>query len=179
MYGWVTAPGRFEVSGNKGRADVQFHTGQIDGVVWRPLKKFHDGRGWLCELFREDEIAAEFHPVMAYISMTDAGVARGPHEHVDQADCFCFIGPSTFRVYLWDSRKNSPTAGCRETEDVGIDRPMLLIVPAGVVHAYKNVGGEPGLVFNCPNRLYKGAGRKEPVDEIRHEEHSDSVFRLD
>jgi dTDP-4-dehydrorhamnose 3,5-epimerase len=34
-------------------------------------------------------------------------------------------------------------------------------------------------VFNCPNRLYKGPGKKEPVDEIRHEEKADTHFRLD
>ncbi len=56
---------------------------------------------------------------------------------------------------------------------------MLLIIPPGVVHAYKNVGAEPGIVFNCPNRLYKGTGRKEPVDEIRHEEDKSNRFRLD
>jgi dTDP-4-dehydrorhamnose 3,5-epimerase len=158
---------------------VQFHPGPIGGVIWRPLTKYHDGRGWLCELFRTDELPAAFHPVMAYISMTSAGVARGPHEHVDQADCFCFLGPSTFRVYLWDRRPDSPTCGARQVEDVGAEKPMLLVVPPGVVHAYKNVGGVPGLVFNCPNRLYKGTGRKEPVDEIRHEEQADSVYRLD
>jgi dTDP-4-dehydrorhamnose 3,5-epimerase len=52
-------------------------------------------------------------------------------------------------------------------------------VPPGVVYAYKNVSSEPGLVFNCPNRLYKGPGRKEPVDEIRHEEEAGSVYVLD
>jgi dTDP-4-dehydrorhamnose 3,5-epimerase len=56
---------------------------------------------------------------------------------------------------------------------------MLLVVPAGVVHAYQNVGGVPGWVFNCPNHLYQGPGRKEAVDEIRHENLPDSPFRLD
>ncbi len=158
---------------------MQFSTGPIDGVLWKPLTKYHDQRGWLCELFRHDELAAEFHPVMAYISETEPGVARGPHEHVDQADCFCFIGPSNFKVYLWDIRPKGPTVGHRQVEVVGVDRPMLLIVPAGVVHAYKNVGGVPGLVFNCPNRLYRGPGKKEPVDEIRHEDRADSMFTLD
>ncbi len=37
---------------------------------------------------------------------------------------------------------------------------MLLIVPAGVSTLYKNVGSDPGLVFNCPNRLYRGPGKK-------------------
>jgi dTDP-4-dehydrorhamnose 3,5-epimerase len=156
-----------------------FETGSIDGVIWRPLKKYHDGRGWLCELFRHDDLPAEFHPVMAYISATEPGVARGPHEHVDQADCFCFLGPSNFKVYLWDNRPTSATYRRRETEVVGVDRPMLLVIPAGVAHAYRNVGKEPGVVFNCPNRLYKGPGRKDPVDEIRHEEDHNSPFQLD
>jgi dTDP-4-dehydrorhamnose 3,5-epimerase len=158
---------------------VEYHLGKIHDVLWKPLRKYHDSRGWLCELFRHDEVPAEYHPVMAYLSVTEIGVARGPHEHVDQSDCFCFLGPSSFKVYLWDARRTSPTYGVREVEIVGIDRPMLLIVPPGVIHAYKNVGGEPGLVFNCPNRLYKGPGRKEPVDEIRHEDQAHSPFVLD
>jgi dTDP-4-dehydrorhamnose 3,5-epimerase len=158
---------------------MDYHPGTIDDVIWKPLRRFHDGRGWLCELFRHDELPAEFHPVMAYISQTEIGVARGPHEHTEQSDCFCFLGPSNFKVYLWDARQASPTYGVRQAEVVGADRPMLLIVPPGVVHAYKNVGSEPGLVFNCPNRLYKGPGRKEPVDEIRHEDQADSPFALD
>jgi dTDP-4-dehydrorhamnose 3,5-epimerase len=158
---------------------MQFHPGTIEGVIWKPLSHFHDSRGWLCELFRHDEIAAEFHPVMAYISMTKAGVARGPHEHVDQADCFCFLGPSNFKVYLWDSRPKSRTYLSKQVDVVGADKPSLLIVPAGVVHAYKNVGSGDGLVFNCPNRLYRGPGKKEPVDEIRHEDKHDSPYQLD
>ena len=158
---------------------MEFHPGPIDGVVWRPLVKYHDSRGWLCELFRRDEIPAEFYPAMAYISLTGTGVARGPHEHADQADCFCFLGPSNFKLYLWDSRPKSPTYGNMQMEVVGVDKPMFVIIPAGVVHAYKNVGGEQGIVFNCPNRLYKGAGRKEAVDEIRHEEEAGSPYKLD
>jgi dTDP-4-dehydrorhamnose 3,5-epimerase len=156
-----------------------FYSGAIDGVIWKPLRKYHDDRGWLCELFRHDELPPEFHPVMVYISMTEPGVARGPHEHADQADCFCFLGPSSFKVYLWDNRPLSATYQAFQAETVGAERPMLLIIPAGVVHAYKNVGGEPGLVYNCPNRLYKGPGRKEPVDEIRHEADANSPYRVE
>jgi dTDP-4-dehydrorhamnose 3,5-epimerase len=158
---------------------MEFHPGAIDGVIWKPLRTYHDARGWLCELFRHDELPPEFHPVMGYISMTEVGVARGPHEHADQADCFCFLGPSSFKVYLWDNRPQSATYRAHQTDVVGVEKPMLLVIPAGVVHAYKNVGAEPGIVFNCPNRLYKGWGRKEAVDEIRHEDDADSRFRLD
>src|SRR6058998_3612346 len=99
---------------------MEFRPGDIDGVIWKPLKKFHDTRGWLCELFRHDDVPQEFHPVMAYISLTEVGVARGPHEHVDQADYFCFIGPSNFKVYLWDSRAKSATYQHRDVKVVGI-----------------------------------------------------------
>jgi dTDP-4-dehydrorhamnose 3,5-epimerase len=56
---------------------------------------------------------------------------------------------------------------------------MLIVIPPGVVHAYTNVSDVPGLVFNGPNRLYKGPGRKEPVDEVRHEDDPDSPFRVE
>ena len=158
---------------------MDFHQGSIDGVIWKPLRKYQDGRGWLCELFRHDELPTEFHPAMAYISMTEPGVARGPHEHTDQADFFCFLGPSNFKMYLWDNRPRSNTLLARQIEIVGADNPMALIVPPGVAHAYKNIGTESGLVFNCPNRLYKGPGRKDPVDEIRHETDKSTRFLLD
>lgn len=156
-----------------------FQTGPVEGVVWRPLQFYHDRRGWLCELFRRDELPPDLHPAMAYISMTHPGIARGPHEHADQADLFCFLGPSRFKMYVWDNRVDSATYRWREARIVGQDNPMVVIVPPGVVHAYRNVGDAPGIVFNAPNRLYKGERRTEPVDEIRHEEDPNTLFRLD
>jgi dTDP-4-dehydrorhamnose 3,5-epimerase len=156
-----------------------FHEGLIDGVVWKPLKKFEDARGWLCELFRTDEVPEIYRPLMAYISVTNPGIARGPHEHADQADYFCFLGPGNFMVYLWDNRRSSPSYRAHQREVVGEDNPKALIIPAGVVHAYRNVGPGTGVVFNCPNRLFKGEKRSEPVDEIRHEDKPDSPFVLD
>jgi dTDP-4-dehydrorhamnose 3,5-epimerase len=158
---------------------MKFVEGSIQGIIWKPLKFFTDHRGWLSELFRHDELPAEFHPVMAYISMTEPGITRGPHEHVDQADYFCFIGPSNFRIYLWDNRRDSPTYMYKETRVVGIDNPMGVVVPVGIVHAYQNVGNIQGWVLNCANRLYKGVGRKEEVDEIRHESDPNSPFRIE
>jgi dTDP-4-dehydrorhamnose 3,5-epimerase len=152
---------------------------EIEGVVIRELKRFSDERGWLVELFRHDQLEPEFFPVMSYVSMTQPGVARGPHEHVDQADCFCFIGPSIFRLYLWDNRLNSRTYNMKASFDLGEQNPAMVIVPKGVAHAYKNIGDVEGWVYNAPNRLYKGEGYKEPVDEIRHEDDPNSPFKLD
>ena len=157
----------------------RFKEGQIKGVVVRELKKFFDKRGWLTELFRKDELDEEFLPAMSYISSTNPGVTRGPHEHWDQADLFCFIGPSNFKLRVWDNRKDSETFGSMMTMTVGQDNPAAVLVPAGVVHGYRNVGDIDGIVINCPNRLYAGAGRKEEVDEIRHENDGESTFSMD
>lgn len=156
-----------------------FKSGDIEGVVVRKLVQFNDGRGWLMELFRHDELKSEYHPVMTYISVTKPGVARGPHEHIDQADYFCFAGPSDFKLYLWDNRPQSPTYMNKMTVVVGVTNPTAVIVPHNVVHAYKNVGDADGLVVNCPNRLFKGEGKKEPVDEVRYETDSNSPYVLD
>lgn len=158
---------------------MSFTDAEIVDVVVYPLKKYNDERGWLAELFRRDEIAEEFYPAMSYISFTTPGVQRGPHEHVDQADLFCFIGPSTFKLKMWDNRPESSTFRSMMTLFVGAEDPKAVIVPKGVVHGYKNVGEIDGMVINCPNRLYMGEGKREPVDEIRHEDEPDTIFRMD
>jgi dTDP-4-dehydrorhamnose 3,5-epimerase len=119
----------------------EFQVGEIKDVGVRELHKFDDRRGWLTELFRHDDLAAEFFPAMAYISSTRRGVARGPHEHVDQADFFCFLRTFEFQT--------------------------------------SHVGQPAGIVINCPNRLYMGEHRREPIDEIRHEGDPETIFRMD
>lgn len=156
-----------------------FQSGEIKDVVVRDLRKFKDDRGWLVELFRHDELTSEFFPAMSYISSTNPGVTRGPHEHVDQADLFCFLGPSNFKFRMWDNRSDSETFRNMMTMIVGADDPKVVVVPKGVVHAYQNVGGTDGIVINCPNRLYMGEGHRDPVDEIRHEDDPKTIFRMD
>ncbi len=158
---------------------TKFTKGAVDGVAITRIRKFVDDRGWLSEIFRHDELDAEFHPAMAYISVTEPGVTRGPHEHVDQADFFCFIGPSNFKIRVWDNRPDSPTYNAVTTVFGGADNPLTVLIPKGVVHAYRNVGSVPGVVINCPNRLFMGEGRREEIDEIRHEDDEDSVFGMD
>lgn len=113
---------------------------------------------------------------MSYISMTKPGVARGPHEHIEQSDYFCFLG--NFRLYLWDNRKGSPTFGEKKIVQTG-GSPFIAIVPPGVVHAYKNAGASDAMVINLPDMLFKGKGKAFPVDEVRHEDDPESPFRLD
>lgn len=155
------------------------HKSGIEGVKIRELPTHTDERGWLIELFRRDQLEDEHRPVMAYISMTKPGITRGPHEHKEQTDIICFAGPSCFKLHMWDNRPDSATYGSQFSLEAGEHKRLAVIIPAGVVHAYKNIGDREGLVINAPNRLYAGPGKNGPVDEIRYENDPDSKFKPD
>jgi len=148
----------------------------INDVIIKKIPKFEDNRGWLAEIFRRDEL--NFDMAMAYVSLTQPGIIRGPHEHVAQSDCFVFLGPGSFRLYLWDRREASSTNGESLDIEVGVDNPTLVIVPPGVVHGYKCISDIPALSINMPDKLYKGEGKKEEIDEIRWETKADSPYQI-
>ncbi len=150
---------------------------EIDGVIIRKLERYSDERGWLAEIFRSDDL--DFVPAMAYLSLTEPGVIRGPHEHAFQSDCFVFAGPGQFRLYLWDRRESSPTQGQSLVLEAGADKPTLVIVPPGVVHGYKCISQIPALSINLPDKLYRGQGKQEEVDEIRWENRADSPYQIE
>jgi len=148
----------------------------IEGVIIKELKKFSDERGWLTEIYRRDEIDSA--PAMSYVSLTLPGVARGPHEHVYQSDYFIFIGPGSFKLYLWDRRDGSATKGAKMEIEVGEDNPCAVLVPPGVVHGYKCISQVPALSINLPDKLYKGVAKQSEIDEIRWEEDEHSPYQI-
>ncbi len=115
---------------------------------------------------------------MSYVSVTLPGKTRGPHEHIQQSDLFVFMGPGTFKLYLWDNRKNSPTYQEKMELEGGEDNPLAVIVPPGVVHGYKCISDNPAWCINLPDKLYKGNNKNEEIDEIRWEDKPDSPFKI-
>lgn len=148
----------------------------IEGVIIKELKKYTDERGWLTEIYRRDEV--DLSPAMSYVSLTQPGVARGPHEHVYQSDFFIFIGPGSFRLYLWDRRPESKTFGQSLEIEVGENHPASVLVPPGVVHGYKCISELAALSINLPDKLYKGVLKADEIDEIRWEEDKDSPYKI-
>jgi len=148
----------------------------IENVVIKILKRLSDQRGYLVEIFRGDEDL--LIPVMAYVSHTNFGFKRGPHEHREQTDFFIFLGPGDFELYLWDNNPCSRTYGNAEKIVVGETNPASVIVPPRVVHGYKSISKPGSFCINLPDRLYRGKNRKEEVDEVRHEDDPNSPFRI-
>ena len=147
----------------------------IAGVLVTQLEVHSDDRGHLVQLFRRDELSQAALPEMAYLSVTEGGVVRGPHEHEKQTDIFIFC-KSWFDLFLWDNREDSPTYEERQRVTSTLAGYTRVIIPPGVVHAYRATGR--GTVINCPDQLFAGWRQTDPVDEIRHEEDPNSPFQL-
>jgi dTDP-4-dehydrorhamnose 3,5-epimerase len=73
--------------------------GEIEGIIIKEFRQFDDNRGWLAELFRSDD-PGEYRPEMGYVSLTYPGIVRGPHEHMEQTDYFCFLVFIFLRRYV-------------------------------------------------------------------------------
>jgi len=161
----------------------------INDVIVERVDKHVDERGFLIETFRiDDEFFNSIYRLkdgtytgcpMSYISATKANTVRGPHEHKEQTDVFCFIGSSKFEVRLWDNRPDSSTYKTEMRFFAEESFPLIVIIPPGVVHGYKNVGSNLGYVVNMPDKLYAGWDKKEKVDEIRWESDENSPFKMD
>jgi dTDP-4-dehydrorhamnose 3,5-epimerase len=148
----------------------------IKGLIIKRIKKNKDTRGWLAEIYRADEISYKI--AMSYISVTKPGVVRGPHEHKFQSDCFIFVGPGNFKLFLWDRRDKSQTEGKKTIIKAGNDNPILVVVPPGVVHGYKNISKIDGWCINFPDKLYRGHKKRNAVDEIRWEQDKNYPYKI-
>ncbi|MCX6792600.1 MAG: dTDP-4-dehydrorhamnose 3,5-epimerase family protein [Candidatus Falkowbacteria bacterium] len=145
-------------------------------LIIKKIAKYDDDRGWLAEIFRNDE--TDYVPAMAYVSVTKPGVVRGPHEHHDQSDCFVFVGPGNFELHLWDRREDSPKMGEHQVLIVGEENPTMVIVPPGVVHGYKCVSAAAAYSINLPDKLYRGKNKADEIDEIRWEQDPNSPYKI-
>jgi dTDP-4-dehydrorhamnose 3,5-epimerase len=165
------------VIGDKMIVIIKFkHIFMINDVIIKNLNKYEDQRGWLTEIYRQDEL--KYQPAMGYISATKPGVARGPHEHKFQSDCFVFVGPGSFDLYLWDRREDSSTKGEHVKITVGENNPTMVIVPPGVVHGYKCVSTVDAYSLNLPDKLYKGENKSDEIDEVRWEVDPMSPYKI-
>jgi dTDP-4-dehydrorhamnose 3,5-epimerase len=149
---------------------------EIKGVIIKELKQFEDERGWLTEVYRNDE--QDIDVAMSYVSHTNFNQVRGPHEHKYQTDFFVFSAYGDFELYLWDNRADSETYRNEIKLVVGQSKKVSVIVPPGVVHGYKSISKEGSMSINFPDKLYAGKDKKEEVDEIRHENQKDSKFKI-
>jgi dTDP-4-dehydrorhamnose 3,5-epimerase len=135
----------------------------IEGVRADPFPIHPDDRGYFLEVQRlggglTRNFPLESTQVSAAVSYPDT--IKAFHFHLRQTDCWV---PSSgmFQVALADLRTASPTFGRRNTFYVGRLRPWRILIPPGVAHGYKIIGGQEAMLVYLTDRFY------DPRDEGR------------
>jgi dTDP-4-dehydrorhamnose 3,5-epimerase len=124
----------------------------IDGVKTKKLMVIPDDRGRLAEMLRSDDnLFLKFG--QCYMTTTYPGVVKAWHYHKIQTDNFVVVS-GMFRVALYDTREESPTRSEINDFFIGDHNPMLLQIPPGVYHGWKNIGEHEGIVVNISTELY-------------------------
>jgi len=133
----------------------------IQGVQVKQLKWIPDERGKLMEMLRcDDTMFEKFGQV--YITTCYPGVVKAWHYHQNQADNMVVV-KGMAKVALYDQREGSPTKGIINEFFICEDNPMLIHIPAMVLHGFKAYGFEPAYVVNTVTQPYN---RQQP-DEFR------------
>jgi dTDP-4-dehydrorhamnose 3,5-epimerase len=141
----------------------------IDGVVVKTLKPIADERGFLMEILRSDDpLYQKFG--QTYLTVVYPGVVKGWHYHKVQVDHFCAI-KGMAKVVLYDNRDGSSTKGEVNEFFMGERNPILLRIPAGVLHGMKGIGTEPAYIVNTPTEPYNHG----KPDEFRVHPHENDI----
>jgi dTDP-4-dehydrorhamnose 3,5-epimerase len=109
---------------------------QIEGVHVVRFQKFGDSRGYFYESFRRSWIPGVRDMIQGNTSFSRAGVLRGMHYHLKQADLWS-VPVGRVRAALYDFRPASPTRGVAHALDMGgPDANVGLYIPKGVAHGF-------------------------------------------
>jgi dTDP-4-dehydrorhamnose 3,5-epimerase len=136
----------------------------IEGVVLKDLNVLLDGRGDVIELWSRPWVEKEGFeiPNHCYQSSTDYGVTKCWHLHAIHTDQFT-VTRGKIQVVLVDIREGSPTFGHVNSIFMGVEKPRLLKIPAGIMHGWKCLSQPEVLVVNFQTHTYDAA------DELKFE----------
>jgi dTDP-4-dehydrorhamnose 3,5-epimerase len=135
----------------------------IAGVRVEPVALWPDDRGYFLEIQRMGMgMAAGFPAATTQISAASnyPGTIKAFHFHFHQTDLWT-PAKGLLQVALVDLREDSATFGARNTMYVGALRPWQILIPPGVGHGYKVIGGEDSMLVYLTDRFY------DPGDEGR------------
>jgi len=138
----------------------------IDGVKLKNLRVIPDERGRLMEILRcDDDLFEKFGQV--YMTTSYPGVIKAWHYHEKQDENMVVV-KGMMKVALYDGRKGSSTYGEINEFFVGEHNPILVHIPRGVYHGWKNIGTEEAIVINTVTEPYDYANPDEhraPFDD--------------
>ncbi len=107
----------------------------IQGVFRIPFRSFADDRGYFFESYRREWLPGTREMIQGNCSFSHAGVLRGLHYHLKQADLWT-VPSGVVRAALYDFRTSSPTRGKSEIIEMGDANRVGLYIPRGVAHGF-------------------------------------------
>ncbi len=128
--------------------------GPLDGMLVRELTPIVDGRGDLTEVWSESwRQAGLVRPRHVYQSATDYGVVKAWHLHNKHTDQFV-VTRGKIQIVCCDLRPESPTFERAVSVIAGDRRPVLLVIPPGILHGWKALSVPEALVLNLQSHAY-------------------------
>ncbi|MFQ5683615.1 MAG: dTDP-4-dehydrorhamnose 3,5-epimerase family protein [Candidatus Binatia bacterium] len=129
----------------------------IAGAKTKALKVFADERGRVMEILTcDDDLFVQFGQL--YMTTAYPGMVKAWRAHRIRVDNFAVVR-GRIKLVLYDSRENSTTYGQVDEFYLGEENPLLVQVPAGVLHGFQCLGGDEAFVLNCTTMPYNPADR--------------------
>jgi len=135
-------------------ADWEIIQNLIHDVAFREVKNVPKFGGMLTEIFRRDwNLESGSIDQVFQVSLMPGTISEW-HMHQYTTDRI-FVNQGMIQIVLYDGRRNSPTFGFINEFKLGVYRPGLVIVPAGVWHAVQNIANETSCLLNLVDKAYQ------------------------
>lgn len=119
----------------------------IDGVRITPLAQFHDERGKVMHMLREDSPAFERFGEI-YFSSVHPGAIKAWHRHRKMTLNYAVV-LGEIKFVLFDDRPGSSTKGEVQEIFISPENYSLVTVPPMIWNGFKAIGSGSAIVANC------------------------------
>lgn len=147
----------------------------ISGVRITPLAQFHDERGKVMHMLREDSPVFERFGEI-YFSTVHPGAVKAWHRHRQMTLNYAVV-IGEIKFVLFDDRPDSPTRGELQEVFISPENYSLVTVPPLIWNGFKAIGSGSAIVANCstlphdPNEIERLDAMSGDIPyswEIRH-----------
>ncbi len=120
----------------------------------QPVKAHRDARGRLFEPLTDAELTAQKN---VHVVLTQPNEIRGNHMHRTATETTSIVGPCLVRL---------KEQGAIRDIDIPAGEIYRLIIPPGVVHAFRNTGTEVMVLVSFSTCLHEPGGSDTVREEI-------------
>ena len=130
----------------------------LKGLIIKPIKRFHDERGFFTEVMRSDwaDLFGEDQVAQAKLSSTYPGVIRAWHRHLRGQNDYFLVLEGAIKICVYDEK----TQELDEIVSSSLEFQAVK-VPGHFWHGFKNIGNTPAKLLYFTTRLYDHANPDE------------------